>query len=185
LKRSFYIILFILISSSVFSVKDTLKVSISLTNQICDKGAAGIQITKGKLPYTINWSTGATNVFSIDELDAGDYSVTVKDSTSRDTTITFKIEKENCPVIISNQFTPNGDNYNDTWKIENINNYPDFELFVYNRWGQQVHHQKNMYTPWNGEWLGITAADGTYYYVFYYKGSDKNKFLKGDVTILR
>lgn len=165
----------------------TVALSVNLTsvNEICLKGSAEIQISGGKQPYTINWSTGAGNVNSIKDLDAGDYSVNVKDSTNKDTTVTFTIAKEECPVVVSNHFTPNDDNYNDKWQIGNTYHYPEFELYVYNKWGQQVHHQKDHYIPWDGRWNGLDAPDGTYYYVFYYKKSDKNKFLKGDVTILR
>ncbi len=185
MKRAHYILFFTFIISNVFSQTSTFSVTLSFTNEICQKGSAGIQISGGKLPYTISWSTGAGNVTEIYNLNAADYSVTIKDSTNKDTTIVFTVKKEECPVIASNHFTPNGDNYNDTWQIIHTINYPEFELYVFNKWGQQVHHQKNTYTPWDGNWLGIAAADGTYYFVFYYKASDKNKFLKGDVTILR
>lgn len=184
MKTSIYILSLLFYFTGVLA-QSPFTVQLSKTNQTCQKGAAGVQVSGGKLPYSINWSTGASNVSSISDLDAGDYSVTVKDSTSKDTVISFQIEKEVCPVIPSNHFTPNGDNYNDTWQIGNVNYYPDFELFVFNKWGQQVHHQKEKYIPWDGTWLGVTTADGTYYYVFYYKASDKGNFVKGDVSILR
>jgi gliding motility-associated-like protein len=179
LKRNLYT-LFIFISS-LLCYSQTLSVQFFKADQECNKGSAGIQILSGKQPVTINWSTGVTNNSSISDLNAGDYSVTVKDSAQKDTVINFKIEKLECKVIIANHFTPNGDNYNDTWSINQTTFYPEFELYVFNKWGQQVHSQKGTYTPWDGG----NHADGTYYYVFYYKGSDKNKFQKGDVTILR
>lgn len=164
-----------------------LQVNLTYVNVICNKGAADVAVSGGKSPYIINWSTGQSNVTSVKELDEGDYSVTIKtsDSIPQDTVINFKIVKQDCPVIINNHFTPNGDSFNDTWQIGNIQNYPEFELFVYNKWGQQVHRQKNNYTPWDGTWQGIAVPDGTYYYMFYFKASDKDNFLKGDVSILR
>ncbi len=183
MKRLLYIFSLLLTVSLFHS--QTLSVQLSKFDQECEKGAAGVQILSGKQPITIQWSTGANNVSSIQDLVEGDYSVTVKDSALKDTVITFKIGKQECKVFASNHFTPNGDNYNDTWGIGNTNYYPEFELYVFNKWGQQVHSQKGTYIPWNGEWLGITVADGTYYYVFYYKGSDKSRFKKGDVTVLR
>lgn len=181
MKRFFYTLFFLtslLISSSQTA---TLSVQLSKIDRSCEKGSAGIQILSGKQPITIQWSTGVNNNSSINDLVEGDYSVTVKDSALKDTVVSFKIEKLECKVIIANHFTPNDDNYNDTWQIAQTSYYPDFELYVFNKWGQQVHSQKGNYIPWNG---GL-VADGTYYYVFYFKGSDKNKFLKGDVTILR
>ncbi len=164
-----------------------LRVNLSIQHVVCTDGAAAVEISGGKQPYEIKWSNGANNISYIKDLKEGDYHVQVSDSDTlkQDTTIYFTIQKFQCPVIIPNHFTPNGDDYNDTWKIINIENYPEFELFVYNKWGQQVFHQKNSYTPWDGTWLGLKAADGTYYYVFYFKASEKDKFLKGDVSILR
>ncbi|MBP9069144.1 MAG: gliding motility-associated C-terminal domain-containing protein [Bacteroidia bacterium] len=179
MKRLLYI--FSLLLSFSFFSSQTLSVQFSKLDQSCEKGSAGVQILSGKQPITIQWSTGVTNVSSINDLVEGDYSVTVKDSVLKDTVINFKIEKLECKVIVANHFTPNGDNYNDAWQIAQTTYYPEFELYVFNKWGQQVHSQKGTYIPWDG---GV-VADGTYYYVFYFKGSDKNKFLKGDVTILR
>jgi len=167
----------------------------SKLDEECVKGAAGLQINSVKQSdmLTINWSNGQSNVFSINNLDGGNYSVhiVIKEQpdtvliTKKDTTINFTIEKIECPVIISNHFTPNGDNYNDHLQIFNIEKYPNFELFIFNKWGQQVHHQKEKYTPWDGTWNGINVPDQTYYYVFYFDGGNKKKVLKGDITILR
>lgn len=181
MKQFLYILFFLTSFLISLSQTSTLSVQLSKIDQSCEKGSAGIQILSGKQPITIQWSTGVNNSSSINDLVEGDYSVTVKDSALKDTVVSFKIEKLECKVIVANHFTPNDDNYNDTWQIAQTNYYPEFELYVFNKWGQQVHSQKGTYTPWDGG----SVADGTYYYVFYFKGSDKNKFLKGDVTILR
>lgn len=185
MKNSLYIFFLLLFSARLLSQTTPLTVSLTIAHEICNKGAALVKISGGKIPYTISWSNGLSDTDFIDKLDAGNYSVTVKDSTLKDTVIAFIIEKAECPVTISNHFTPNDDNYNDKWQISNTQFYPEFELFVFNKWGQQVHHQKDTYIPWDGNWNGLTAADGTYYYLFYFKKSDKDKVIKGDVSILR
>lgn len=159
--------------------------TLSQSNVSCSKGAAGIKVDSLGINDTLQiiWSNGQTDA-SIANLEEGNYSVHVIIKNKKDTIINFKIEKEVCPVVFSNHFTPNGDNYNDTWQVSNINNYPKFELYVFNKWGQQIHSQKGNYTPWDGNWNGIKVPDGTYYYVFYYE-SGKNDILKGDVTVLR
>ena len=162
-------------------------VTVSKINEVCTKGAAGIQIEGQTANDTIAtyWSNGQYNASSIKDLNAGSYYVHVIIKNSLDTTIDFKIEKEICKVIVANHFTPNGDNYNDYLQISNIQNYPKFELYIYNKWGQQVHSQKENYTPWDGTWNGVNVLDETYYYVFYYDSNDKKNNLKGDITILR
>ncbi|MEI8137390.1 MAG: gliding motility-associated C-terminal domain-containing protein, partial [Bacteroidota bacterium] len=162
-------------------------ITISKANEICSKGAAGIKIEGQTIYDTVStyWSNNQYNVSSIKDLNAGSYFVHIIIKHSVDTTLNFKIEKEVCKVLIANHFTPNGDNYNDYLQISNIQNYPKFELFIYNKWGQQVHCQKETYTPWNGTWNGINVLDETYYYIFYYDSGDKHNILKGDITIIR
>ena len=154
----------------------------------CNKGSAGVNVaglqTNDTIIYT--WSTGVTGVTSISELEAGDYNVEINIKNKKDTTINFKIQKTECKVVISSHFTPNDDGYNDSWTISNTEFFPKFHLYVFDKWGQQVHKQSETYTKWNGNLggSGIAVADGTYYYVFYYEGST-GKLVKGDVTILR
>ena len=186
LKVSIVISLLILTAQNSFS-QGSHTINPSQKNEDCTPGSAGIEIAglTNSDTLTITWSNGQTNVTSISDIYEGNYNVHVVIKHSLDTTINFKIEKEKCRVGLSNHFTPNGDNYNDHWQITNTEHYPDFELHVFNKWGQQVHHQKGNYTPWDGKWNGINALDGTYYYVFYYKSGHKHDFEKGDVTILR
>lgn len=192
----FYRCIFLLLTGFVLAVssmngQNTFTVNSSKNNEKCGKGAAGVEV-KGLASgdaLTIQWSTGVSNVFSIGDLSEGEYSAHVQvdaDTIKKlDTLIVFNIEKEKCVVSISNHFTPNDDSYNDKWQIANWNFYPKFELYVFNKWGQQIHSQKGEYTPWDGKWAGIDVPDGTYYYVFYYDGANKSDLLKGDVTILR
>jgi trimeric autotransporter adhesin len=187
-------VFFIFLCMPVAYAQSAYKVTPQSSNEECRKGAASVQLTGLQTTdsYTITWSTGQTNVFSLSELSGGDYSVkvqvkTIGDTTNTmklDTTIQFKIEKEECLVVFNNHFTPNGDNYNDSWAGSKTEYYPNFQLFVFNKWGQQVHSQKGSYTPWDGKWNGINVPDGTYYYIFYYDGGS-GKHIKGDVTILR
>lgn len=174
----------------------TLKAQYTVTTQKkdvdCTNGSAGVKVdglTQSDLIF-LTWSTGETNVYSLSNLKEGDYYIRVQikhavDSVTKyDSTKVVHLDNVGCQVPIPNHFTPNGDNYNDTWNIANTVYYPNFELYVFNKWGQQVHSQKHTYTPWDGRWNGINVPDGTYYYVFYYDGGH-GKHEKGDVTILR
>ena len=86
-------------------------------------------------------------------------------------------------LIITNLLTPNGDGKNDTWKIENIENYPNTEVIVVNREGQFVFEDTNYSNNWDGKYEGKYLPDATYYYIVKFAGSDK--VYKGAVTILR
>jgi len=84
--------------------------------------------------------------------------------------------------IISNLITPNGDGYNDTWHIDNIENYPDCEVLIYNRYGNLIFNSSPYMQEWEGIYKGNQLPDGTYYYVL--KCPEDNVF-KGGITILR
>lgn len=85
-------------------------------------------------------------------------------------------------VVISNMMTPNGDGYNDTWIIENIENYPNTQVTILTRQGQEVYTSSSYDNKWDGTQDGKKLADGTYYYVVKFAGSSKS--LKGAITIL-
>jgi gliding motility-associated-like protein len=168
--------------------------TLTLVQGECEKGWAILKssgITQSD-SVGIFWSTGQTGVMQISGLDPGDYSVRIrvkekKDTVTlyRDTTLYFAIEKAFCKVTFPKYFSPNGDNYNDQMMIGNVMYYPDFELEIFNKWGQRVHHQRRNFEPWDGKWLGFDLPDGVYYYIFLYRSSDTKTIAKGDITILR
>ena len=81
-----------------------------------------------------------------------------------------------------NVFSPNNDGNNDTWVIRNLQNYPQNELTVLNRWGNEVYKAKG----YSGNWDGDNLSEGTYFYVASVKMCDGGeKVFKGFVTIVR
>lgn len=183
-----------LLSFSTLVAQPHYEFTLSKSLDFCVKGTARIEI-KGiaqEDSLFISWSNGQKDTKEIFDLNAGDYFVNVRihrrvDTLrfTKDTTLYFTIEKEFCGVSVDKYFSPNDDQYHDKMTISNVQFYPNFELDVFNKWGQRVHHQTNTYEPWDGKWNNIDLPDGTYYFIFFYDASDKSKLLKGDVTILR
>ncbi|MCC6723045.1 MAG: gliding motility-associated C-terminal domain-containing protein [Saprospiraceae bacterium] len=92
------------------------------------------------------------------------------------------------PTDAPNGITPNGDGVNDEFVFDILlsgENFPDNEIIIFNRWGDQVYHAK----PYNNDWKG-TNQNGkdlpaaTYYYVLRLNIAD-GVILRGDVTILK
>ncbi|MFN4122310.1 MAG: gliding motility-associated C-terminal domain-containing protein [Flavobacteriales bacterium] len=81
-------------------------------------------------------------------------------------------------ISIPNVFTPNGDGFNDTFVIENLINYPDTKLFIYNRWGNLVYKSDNYQNDWDG---GSNPA-GVYFYVVRLINDVSHK---GTVTLIK
>lgn len=96
-----------------------------------------------------------------------------------------------CPafsVYIPNVFTPNGDGYNDVWRVTDANNGTGsiyataYSLNIYNRWGQSVHSKSGPFRWyyyggdifWNGKInnMGGLVSPSAYYYELTLKSCD-------------
>jgi gliding motility-associated-like protein len=79
-----------------------------------------------------------------------------------------------------NVFTPNNDNYNDYYELDNLPPDNCFNQFlginIFNRWGKLVFTDNNRDFRWDGQGM----AAGVYYYVIKYT----NKEFKGSVSII-
>ncbi len=90
-------------------------------------------------------------------------------------------------LVVPNVFSPNNDGINDVWEILGTENYEDVYVQVYDRSGQRVLESVN-YNPlrfWNGTHRNKPLPVSTYFYVIVLdRNSDKEKVLKGSVTII-
>lgn len=82
--------------------------------------------------------------------------------------ITFSIG-EDAACKVPNIFTPNGDNVNDAFVIPcllNQDEYPNSEVVVFNRWGDEVYRSEQPYTnDWAGTYNGEVLPTDTYFYI--------------------
>ncbi|MCF6349554.1 MAG: gliding motility-associated C-terminal domain-containing protein [Flavobacteriaceae bacterium] len=88
--------------------------------------------------------------------------------------------------LIPQGFTPNGDNINDTLVIPGVSNAPNFEIEIYNRWGNLVYEYSNNGRPvpewWNGfsngKWTLNENSElvpvGTYFYVITFNDNQRD-----------
>ncbi|GIV42551.1 MAG: hypothetical protein KatS3mg034_1861 [Vicingaceae bacterium] len=84
---------------------------------------------------------------------------------------------------ISNTLTPNGDGYNDTWWIGNIENYPANEVQIFNRYGQLIYSKEGYMNEWDGRYKGERLPNGTYFFVLKIKEGEGVVF-KGHINII-
>jgi gliding motility-associated-like protein len=84
------------------------------------------------------------------------------------------------PMVI----TPNGDGKNDTWIIRNIDQYPEAELLIFNRWGRKIYQTKNISAnPWDGKYRGKFVGTDSYHYILYI--NDGSEPRKGTISVIR
>ena len=86
-------------------------------------------------------------------------------------------------IIFPDAITPNNDGYNDIWRIDLIEEFPQSVVEVYNRWGQLVFRSVGYAEKFNGTNNGKDLPVGTYYYVIDL-GADMPKYT-GPITIMR
>ncbi len=69
-------------------------------------------------------------------------------------------------VLVYNGISPNDDGKNDAWHIVGIEQFPENEVRVFNRWGNLVFEQKGYSNldAWRGTWNGKDLPDGAYFY---------------------
>ena len=87
------------------------------------------------------------------------------------------------PLTFFNAFSPDGDGKNDTWLINNIDLFPNNEVIIFNRWGDEVYRVKN-YTSAKA-WDGSNMNPGTYFYILNVNIDGTQKSYKGFITMLK
>lgn len=106
-----------------------------------------------------------------------------------DTAYSTVIVKDVIIFYVPNIFTPDNDNFNQTWKpIFTSGVYPyDYHMLVYNRWDEVVWESYNYNAAWDGHYAGKLVEDGVYLWKIDFKEtmSDKRHQAEGHVTILK
>ncbi len=91
-------------------------------------------------------------------------------------------------IYAPNSFTPDDDEFNQDWRVymEGIDIY-DFELLVYDRWGELVWESHDINVAWDGTYAGRPLPSGAYTWIIRTKdmlNDDKYEY-NGHVNILR
>lgn len=136
----------------------------------------------GLAPYQFFWDNGGGPGQNVDVNPpvTTTYLLTITDACGN-TALSDPIEVFiQCPIVVPNVFTPNGDGFNEFWHLLNIEQYPGSTVLVKNRWGKTVYESDNYQNDWNGDDL----SEGTYYYIVIPSDPKQGPFT-GHVTILR
>ncbi len=87
-----------------------------------------------------------------------------------------------------NAFTPDGDDFNQTWRVYTIGiDLYLFNLKIFNRWGEIVWESNDMDVGWDGTYHGELVQDGTYTWLVSagVKTNDKRVTFTGFIDVLR
>ncbi|PWL30357.1 MAG: hypothetical protein DCO96_05085, partial [Fluviicola sp. XM-24bin1] len=99
--------------------------------------------------------------------------------------------QEELIYYIPNTFTPDGDDYNETFLPVFTEGYDpmDFHFLIFNRWGEIIWESYDASVGWDGTYgvAGDLVQDGTYVWKLEFKTNmnDERKFLTGHVNLIR
>ncbi len=160
-------------------------------------GSIDLSAEGGIPPYSFLWSNG-TSTEDLNGLNSGWYFVTLSDSgrcTTRDsiflsdpvnTSIGSIVGSDEFSGLkIPNGFTPNGDGFNDTWKINGLSPALERnEVLVFDSRGNLVYRMQNYRAQWDGRDVnGNVLPEGDYFWVF--KAANGAGMMKGSVNLRR
>ena len=145
-------------------------------------GMVDLEVFGGTTPYGYDWSNGAITQDLLN-VGAGTYTVVITDfngcsySTYIELTEPFDLEM---PTVV----TANGDGKNDVFLIHGLESYPDNQLVIFNRWGDEVYEMTNYDNQWDGKASnGNDLPSGNYYVILDINNNEI--VLTGFVEIIR
>ena len=160
-------------------------------------GSIDLSLEGGFPPFVFSWSNGSTTE-DLEGLNSGPYVISITDSGGcvvrdsiflSDPVNTFignvAAEGEYSGIKIPNGFTPNGDGFNDTWRISGLSaTLERNEVLVFDVRGKLVYRMQNYRAQWDGRDLnGNALPAGDYFWVF--RTPNAAGVIKGNVNLRR
>jgi gliding motility-associated-like protein len=113
------------------------------------------------------------------------------DNNCPDTTFKAIAVLDELIYYVPNTFTPNGDDFNNTFKAVFYSGYQedDFQMLIFNRWGQLIFESHDSSKGWNGRYGvdGELCSDGMYIWKIHFKETniDKEHIITGHVLLTK
>ncbi len=84
---------------------------------------------------------------------------------------------------VADYISPNGDDVNDYWQIQNVELYSSYSVLIFNEFGQVVFEVPSDYdNSWDASYNGKALPDGIYYYVL--SNTLNATQFKGTITVV-
>jgi len=157
---------------------------VALTDDFCEDMTA-VLIAVSNMPNYV-WNTG-DQLDQIFITEPGVYSVTASQGPCASTAL-VTVKACEAEIILPNAISPTKlDGTNDCFFIpEYVQRFiSEFEITIYNRWGEVVYHSDDKAFKWYGDYKGKVYRDTVYSYFIRYKDLNGKLFrMKGAVTVL-
>ncbi|QJB37585.1 gliding motility-associated C-terminal domain-containing protein [Chitinophaga oryzae] len=136
---------------------------------------------------SVRWDNGSTSP-TLQVTNGGTYTVTVfNDCGSATDDIRVNFTQCEPKPQFPNAFSPNGDGRNDVFRPIVRGPMFDYELRIFNRWGELIFISSDSHKGWDGKFKGSPVDIGTYVWWLTYKkvAGGASNVIKGEVTVVR
>jgi gliding motility-associated-like protein len=114
-------------------------------------------------------------------LNSGEHTIVVRDKFSCGMT-TGTVTLLDYPKF----FTPNGDGFNDTWNISDLDSeQPNAKIYIFDRYGKLVKQIAPGINGWNGNFNGTPLPADDYWFTIEYQEQQINKIFKSHFALKR
>lgn len=166
------------------SLIDTALQVVSLTENFCTEMSAELSVITELTNYL--WSTGETSP-QITVTQPGTYTVTASQGDCQNSGY-IVVDECHPQLFLPNSITPSrSDGINDVFSIPELqqNYIYDFEIRIFNRFGEQIFYSTDKHFQWNGECKGAVSYNTVFTYVIHYSDAKGKVFVKrGSITVL-
>lgn len=156
-------------------------------------------ISGGKVWFTITPDNGRNKViysgdtlsagYQFTDLATGTHHFSVVDEyfcelAAKD--ISLALEGSCDTLYFPSAFTPDNNGRNDIFRGLGNRSVKDYELAVYDRWGERIFFTRNVLNGWNGKINGVEQSAGLYIFIASYTTSKgQKKTSKGTILLIR
>lgn len=159
---------------------------------LSDRSSADVIGWSWYSPYSYPTTSNLENTtFTFTEGEIGQYPVTltvVSEWGCIDTVTYILNVVQDILLYAPTAFTPDGDEHNQNWGVVvsgiDVN---DFDLYIFNRWGEIIWESHDPSTQWDGTYKGVIVQSGTYVWTVSFGDllNDARYEFNGTVNILR
>ena len=148
---------------------------------------------------TLDWTTN-DNIITVNVTGLGNYEYSLDGINYQDSNTFYDLEvgehlvyvrdKNGCGVITEEVFllihprffTPNGDGFNDLWRVKFSEKEPDYIVKIFNRYGKLLKQLGHNSEGWDGTYLGVPVPSDDYWFLVNRKNGKEHR---GHFTLKR
>ena len=140
---------------------------------------------------SVIWQPGSIIGNELVISDVGEYFVEAFDKNNCSMKDTFEVLNKCVTVIaVPDAFSPNSDGLHDELEVKG-KNFTDFEMRIFNRWGEVIFVTDTLEVQWDGTYRGEVMPVGSYPWVINYRSintdlsSSEKQIIHGSISLIR